>query len=75
MATMTGPAIPAPSDPRSDRDDTELARTSLQRVSRRLLPFLFLLYVCNFLDRTNVAIAALPSHTNTVLTDNGFQFN
>ena len=28
-------------------------------MSLRLLPFLFLLFVCNYIDRTNVAIAAL----------------
>ena len=42
-----------------DQDDTDLARTTMRRVSLRLLPFLFVLYICNFLDRTNVAIAAL----------------
>src|SRR6185295_18398630 len=29
------------------------------KISRRLLPFLFLLYVVSFLDRTNVSIAGL----------------
>src|SRR6476619_893976 len=52
-------ALQAPAGVGIDRDDTDLARTTLQRVSLRLLPFLFVLYVCNFLDRTNVAIAAL----------------
>jgi ACS family tartrate transporter-like MFS transporter len=40
-------------------DDTALARATIRRVSLRLLPFLFVLYVFNFLDRTNVSIAAL----------------
>jgi len=42
-----------------DQDDTDLARTTIRRVSLRLLPFLFLLFVCNYIDRTNVSIAAL----------------
>ena len=42
-----------------DQDDTDLAHTTIRRVSLRLLPFLFLLFVCNYLDRTNIAIAAL----------------
>jgi len=42
-----------------DRDDTDLARSTLRRVSLRLIPFLFLLFICNYLDRTNIAIAAL----------------
>jgi sugar phosphate permease len=40
-------------------DDTPLARATIRRVSLRLLPFLFVLYVFNYLDRTNVSIAAL----------------
>ena len=40
-------------------DDSELARATLRRVSARLLPFLFILYVFNYLDRTNVALASL----------------
>jgi ACS family tartrate transporter-like MFS transporter len=41
------------------QDTDTLARTTLRRVSFRILPLLFILYVCNFLDRTNVAMAAL----------------
>jgi ACS family tartrate transporter-like MFS transporter len=32
---------------------------AIARVSRRLIPFLFLLYILNFLDRVNVGFAAL----------------
>ena len=74
MATMTGNGIPASSDLRSDRDDAELARTSMQRVSRRLLPFLFLLYICNFLDRTNVAIAALQMNRDLHFSATAYGF-
>jgi ACS family tartrate transporter-like MFS transporter len=35
------------------------AAAAVARVSRRLIPFLFLLYVLNFLDRVNVGFAAL----------------
>ena len=52
-------AIQASSSAGIDRDDADLARATMRRVSLRLLPFLFLIYVFNFLDRTNVAIAAL----------------
>lgn len=38
---------------------TDLGRSTIKRVNVRLLPFLFLLYFLNFLDRSNVAIAAL----------------
>jgi ACS family tartrate transporter-like MFS transporter len=40
-------------------DEAALARATVRRVTGRLMPFLFLLYVFNYLDRTNVSIAAL----------------
>jgi ACS family tartrate transporter-like MFS transporter len=39
--------------------DADLRRTVVARVSRRLIPFLLLLYILNFLDRVNVGFAAL----------------
>jgi ACS family tartrate transporter-like MFS transporter len=39
--------------------DPEIRRAAVARVSRRLIPFLFLLYILNFLDRVNVGFAAL----------------
>ena len=47
----------------------ETART---RVARRLLPFLFLLYVANYLDRTNIAYATLGMKGDLGLTDSVF---
>lgn len=41
------------------RDDTPLARSTIRAVNRRLLPFLFVLYIFNFLDRSNIGLAAL----------------
>ena len=38
---------------------SEIAARARRRIARRLLPFLFLLYVIAFLDRVNVAYAAL----------------
>ncbi len=35
------------------------ARTAVARVTRRLIPLLFLLYILAFLDRVNVGFAAL----------------
>jgi ACS family tartrate transporter-like MFS transporter len=51
----------APNTLRTDRDPLDSGRqaTALARVSRRLIPFLFLLYILNFLDRVNVGFAAL----------------
>jgi ACS family tartrate transporter-like MFS transporter len=44
-----------------------MERVVLGKVTRRLIPFLFLLYIFNFLDRTNVSVAAL-----TMKPDLGF---
>jgi sugar phosphate permease len=38
---------------------TEAGASARSRISARLLPFLFLLYVANYLDRTNIAYATL----------------
>jgi MFS transporter, ACS family, tartrate transporter len=43
----------------SSAADSELAQRASRRIARRLLPFLFLLYVIAFLDRMNVGAAAL----------------
>jgi hypothetical protein len=37
---------------------TEVAQRARRRIARRLLPFLFILYVVAILDRVNVAYAA-----------------
>jgi MFS family permease len=41
----------------------------MARVKRRLLPFLFLLYVVCFIDRTNVSFAALQMNRDVGLSD------
>jgi ACS family tartrate transporter-like MFS transporter len=39
--------------------ESEVAQRARQRIAKRLLPFLFLLYVIAFLDRMNIGAAAL----------------
>ena len=46
--------------------------TARSRVARRLLPFLFLLYIANYLDRTNIAYATLGMKGDLNLTDSVF---
>jgi MFS transporter, ACS family, tartrate transporter len=41
----------------------------LGKVTRRLIPFLFLLYIFNFLDRTNVSVAALTMQPDLRFSD------
>src|SRR5262249_24819450 len=38
---------------------SDFERAALRRVTRRLIPFLFILYIVSFLDRVNVGFAAL----------------
>jgi len=47
------------SSPGSSASAPEVAPRARQRIARRLLPFLFLLYVIAFLDRMNIGAAAL----------------
>lgn len=47
----------------------DAART---RIARRLLPFLFLLYIANYLDRTNISFATLGMKGNLGLSDEVF---
>lgn len=56
------------------RDDTELARATMRRVSVRILPLIFILYVCNFLDRTNVAMASLQINVDLRLSGRAYAF-
>src|SRR5262252_7584574 len=57
-----------------ERDDSDLARATMRRVSLRLLPFVFTLFVFNIIDRTNVAIAALQMNRDLGLSATAFGF-
>src|SRR3954462_5661243 len=46
--------------------------TARGRVARQLLPFLFLLYVANYLDRTNISYAKFGMKGDLGLTDSIF---
>ena len=48
---------------------TEVGASARSRIAWRLLPFLFLLYVANYLDRTNIAYATLGMKGDLRLTD------
>ncbi len=56
---MSAGAAVATGDPAAPVDEARLERTTMRAVTLHLLPFLFLLFMCNYIDRTNVAIAAL----------------
>jgi MFS transporter, ACS family, tartrate transporter len=46
----------------------------MRRVSLRLLPFLFLLYIFSWLDRSNISIAALQMNSDLKLSPAAFGF-
>jgi ACS family tartrate transporter-like MFS transporter len=48
---------------------TDAGARARGKIGRRLLPFLFLLYVANYLDRTNIAYATLGMKGDLGLTD------
>jgi ACS family tartrate transporter-like MFS transporter len=55
-------------------DATRLRRTTLTKVSRTLIPFMFLLYVANFIDRVNVSFAALGMSADLGLSGTAYGF-
>ncbi len=54
--------------------DRDLERATLRRVSVRLLPFLFLLYIFCWFDRSNISIAALQMNEELKLSSAAFGF-
>ena len=46
-------------DPAPSAAGEEVGRRALARTGRRLIPFLFVLYIVSYLDRINVGFAAL----------------
>jgi len=52
----------------------EFERATMQRVTRRLLPFLLLLYIISWLDRVNVGFAKLQMNTDLGLSDTAYGF-
>lgn len=53
-------------------DGPDLGASTIATVSRRLIPFLFLLFVVNFLDRVNVGFAALQMNADLRFTPEVF---
>jgi len=52
----------------------DIETSTIAAVSRRLIPFLFLLFVVNFLDRVNVGFAALQMNADLGFTPEIFGF-
>ena len=55
-------------------DEASLERETMRKVGTRLLPFLFVLFVFNFIDRSNVALAALQMNRDLHFSSTAFGF-
>jgi len=51
---------------------TDIERTTMARVTWRLLPFLLLLYIISWLDRVNVGFAKLQMNGDLGLSDTAY---
>ena len=56
----------------ASRVDADLERDTMKRVGRRILPFVFVLYIFNFLDRSNVGLAALQMNKDLGFSSRAF---
>jgi len=54
--------------------DQDAEVSTMRRVSLRLLPFLFLLYIFSWLDRSNISIAALQMNSDLKFSSAAFGF-
>ena len=52
----------------------EHGRRALAKVTRRLIPFIFVLYVANYIDRVNVSFAALGMSADLGLSSTAYGF-
>ena len=68
----TAPAALAASEVFGSLDDAHLERETMRRVGRRILPFVFVLYIFNFLDRSNVGLAALQMNQDLGFSSQAF---
>jgi sugar phosphate permease len=53
---------------------SDIERTTMARVTARLLPFLLLLYIISWLDRVNVGFAKLQMNADLGMSDTAFGF-
>src|SRR5512146_2630459 len=65
---------PARSSPSAAAFASEIERDTMRRVTRRLIPFVFILYIFTFLDRSNVGLAALQMNRDLGFSAAAFSF-
>jgi MFS transporter, ACS family, tartrate transporter len=70
--SVAGNVIQATGTMNSDPTSLDVGRSAQRRIARRLLPFLFILYLIAYLDRVNVSFAGLEMSLNLGFTDRVF---
>jgi ACS family tartrate transporter-like MFS transporter len=74
-STRTKPSPTRFDAPTTESDGiSELEQRTMRKVSLRLLPLLFLLYIASYLDRTNVGMAALQMNREIGLSSAAYGF-
>jgi MFS transporter, ACS family, tartrate transporter len=68
----SGIAVTAPVGAPAARDEIDLSRATIRRVSLRLFPLLFVLFVCNYVDRYNVAMAKLQMNRDLHFSETAY---
>jgi MFS transporter, ACS family, tartrate transporter len=74
MSNPTTPMAVAGVTSSSAINRTDVAEATMRRVSMRLLPFLIMLNLCAWIDRTNVALAALQMNRDLHLGATAYGF-
>src|SRR5262245_34704369 len=54
------------------QDAGSLEVTTMRRIGARILPFVFLLYILNYLDRTNIGMASLRMNADLGLSPTAY---
>jgi MFS family permease len=62
------------SEPEQDALSDGAGERTLAKVARRLIPYMFSLYILSYLDRINVSFAGLQMYTDLKMTDEDFGF-
>lgn len=60
--------------PSAQNSDDVIGNQILQKVARRLIPYMFSLYILSYLDRINVSFAGLQMYSDLQMTDQDFGF-
>jgi MFS transporter, ACS family, tartrate transporter len=57
---------------RAAHNEQDFARLTMRKVSLRILPLLFALFVCNYIDRTNIAMAKLQMNRDLHFSETAY---